>query len=116
MANYSAQQGLPTWRYLYAGSFAEVLPYPWVRPYHGSDLVLILGQVRGTSYQDVGPELKKAGKYIQDAVASFVRDPVSGLEGYGWPRYDIGGMLDSLMSLPFSISYDLALLASTANI
>lgn len=90
-ANYTFQQGIPTWRYLYNGSFKETIPYPWMRPYHGADQALIFGLVRATAYQDVGPEVKKAGKYIQNAVASFVRDPIHGLTNFGWPRYNISG-------------------------
>jgi len=59
-----------------------------MRPYHGSDLELVLGQARGNAYQDVGPDIERAGVYIRNAVASFVRDPVNGLTSFGWPRYD----------------------------
>lgn len=89
MANYTAQQGVPTWRYLYSGSFAETLPYSWMRPYHGSDIELILGQARPAAYQDLGMEIDKAARYIQNAVASFVRDPVNGLSEFGWPKYNV---------------------------
>jgi len=59
-----------------------------MRPYHGSDLELVLAQARGNAYQDMGSEIEKAGLYIRNAVASFVRDPVEGLTSFGWPRYD----------------------------
>jgi carboxylesterase type B len=92
-ANYSSQHGNPTWRYIYNRSFAETMPYPWVRPFHGSDLTLVLGDVRSAAYQDVGPEVQKAGQYLMDAIASFVRDPADGLTRVGWPRYDVSGKL-----------------------
>lgn len=57
--------------------------YPWIRPFHGADRTLILGDVRVTEYQDVGAEIEMAGRYLRDAVASFVRDPVDGLTGFG---------------------------------
>ena len=53
----------------------------------------MLGKVRATAYQDIGPEVQKAGTYLQNAVASFVRDPVHGLESFGWPRYNVNGKL-----------------------
>jgi hypothetical protein len=90
-ANYSSQQGIPTWRYLYNGSFDKMRSYPWLRPYHGSDLTLILGKARATAWQDVGADVEKAGRYIRNAVASFVRDPIHGLESFGWPRYNVSG-------------------------
>lgn len=101
-ANYTAQQGVPTWRYLYSGSFDETKPYPWMRPSHGSDLELILGQERTAAYQDVRPELAKAGVYIRNAVASFVRDLANGLSNFGWPKYDASGNLDPFLLPSFS--------------
>lgn len=94
-ANYSSQHGNPTWWYIYNGSFAETMPYPWTKPFHGSDLTLVLGDVKSTAYQDVGPEIEKAGKYLMDAVASFVTDPEDGLTRFGWRRYDVSGKLNN---------------------
>jgi carboxylesterase type B len=90
-ANYTSSAGVPTYRYVYAGSFLETLSYPWLRPYHGSDLELVFKKGREDAYQDFGGEIKKAGRYLRDAVAAFVRDPKGGLVGFGWPRYEVGG-------------------------
>lgn len=108
MANYTSQQGLPTWRYVYNGTFAETVPYPWMRPYHGSDLELILGSYKAAAYQEIGSEIEKAASYLQDAVASFVRDPVKGLESFGWPLYNISGIFRVLSPVyqDFADSYE----------
>lgn len=88
MANYSSSHNIPTWRYVYAGSFLSTTPYSWMRPYHGSDLSLILGAVQSTSYEDPSPALKTAQTYLQNAIAAFVRSPNSGLSKFGWPKYN----------------------------
>lgn len=62
-----------------------------MRPYHGSDNVLMLNQVELFAYEDLGSEVIKAGIYLRNAMASFVRDPVEGLTKFGWPRYDANG-------------------------
>ncbi|KAF2106962.1 Alpha/Beta hydrolase protein [Lophiotrema nucula] len=89
-SNATAYAGVPTWRYLYAGAFPEQLPYPWMRPFHGSDNQLILGKVEEAAYEDVSAEMEKAEGYLIDAIGAFVRDPQSGLSKYGWPKYEAG--------------------------
>ncbi|KAF8852589.1 hypothetical protein BDZ45DRAFT_749480 [Acephala macrosclerotiorum] len=100
--------GLPIWRYVFNGTFSETVPYPWMRPYHGSDLELILGSYKAVAYQELGLEIKTAAKYLHDAVASFVRNPVKGLESFGWPRYNVNGIFRvlSLVYRDFAGSYD----------
>lgn len=62
-----------------------------MRPYHGSDNALMLNQIGFFAYEDLGPEIVKAGVYLRNAMASFVRDPVDGLTNFGWPRYYASG-------------------------
>ena len=31
---------------------------------------------------------REAQKYLQEAVASFTKDPIQGLEDFGWPKYN----------------------------
>lgn len=85
-----ASHNITTWRYLYNGTFAATFPYPWLRSYHGSDLSLVFAQEDRIQYEDKSPALRKAARYIRDAVSSFVRDPEHGLagEGLGWEKYD----------------------------
>ncbi|MCJ1331585.1 hypothetical protein MMC10_008276 [Thelotrema lepadinum] len=87
-ASYWAAQKIPTWRYVFSGYFEETIPYSWMRPFHGADTELVFGLLHSAAYQDPGPEVQKAGNYIQDAVAAFVRDPVHGLENFGWKTYN----------------------------
>lgn len=86
-AGYWAAQNVPVWRYLYSAAFAESQPYPWMRAYHGSDLALFFQTEQRYAYQELGPEIEKAGSYLRGAVASFVRDPEEGLTQFGWPKY-----------------------------
>ena len=62
-----------------------------MRPFHGADTELVFGLLPSVAYQDPGPEVQKAGKYLQDAVGAFVRDPVHGLENFGWKTYSPNG-------------------------
>jgi len=87
------------WRYLHVGNFEEKSGYEWLRPYRGSDLTLVLGQMQSASWQAVGSEAKVAQKYIQDEVGVFIRDPVVGLSNYGWERYQVGGELFLLLHI-----------------
>lgn len=100
-ANYTSSAGIPTYRYVYAGSFLETLSYPWLRPYHGSDLELVFKKGREDAYQDFGEEIKKAGRYLRDAVAAFVRGPEGNLVEFGWPRYEVGGEFMFSFCVPF---------------
>jgi Carboxylesterase family len=86
-AGYWSAHNVTTYRYLYNGSFAATTPYSWMQPYHGSDLTLILGQEELKQYEDPSPALVEAGKYMRNAIASFVKDPHHGLASLGWKQY-----------------------------
>ena len=60
-----------------------------MRAYHAADTHLLFGSEKNgaLTWQDPGPDVLAAGRYYRGAVASFVRDPVAGLRGFGWPRY-----------------------------
>ena len=80
-----------------------------MRPFHGADTELVFGLLHSAAYQDPGPEVQKAGNYIQDAVAAFVRDPVHGLENFGWKTYNPNSELNVLFEMSStdnSLSYD----------
>lgn len=83
-----AARGVPTYRYLYNGTFAETVPYSWMRPYHGSDQSLVFSQTRPFAYQALGSEVIKAGQYMRTVLTKLVEDPVNGLANFGWPKYD----------------------------
>ncbi|KAF2761786.1 carboxylesterase family protein [Pseudovirgaria hyperparasitica] len=86
-AGYWAAQGVPTWRYLFDGVFDATRPYDWIRSYHGSDNNLIFSGEQLFAWEEPSKEALEAGRYLRAAIAAFVRDPVNGLERFGWPRY-----------------------------
>ena len=88
-AGYWSSQNVTTYRYLLNGSFAAAVPYSWMRPYHGSDLVLALKQERTAQWEDPSQGLIDAGVYMRNAIVSFVKDPHGGLASLGWKQYNI---------------------------
>lgn len=87
--SFFAAAGVPTYRALYSGTFAELQPYPWARAYHGADAFLFMGAENTYAYEDVGDDIINAGRLLRAAVAAFVRDPADGLAAeLAWPRYD----------------------------
>ena len=83
-----------TYRSVYSGDFRAVTPYGWMRgAYHAADVYLMFGGARYFAWQELGPKVIEAGKYLQNAIANFVRDPERGLAETGWPRYDGTGEL-----------------------
>ena len=86
-AGYWSSHDAPVWRYLATNVFEELQPYPWMRAFHGSDLILLFANEYEFRYEDLGPTVKEAGRYLRNAVAAFVRDPKNGLSTFGWPRY-----------------------------
>ncbi|KAH6680802.1 carboxylesterase family protein [Halenospora varia] len=89
-ALYHSQHNISTYRYLYSGSFSETRPYDWMRPYHGADIMLVFKMERRAAWDEVGEEVLRAGRYLRNAVAAFVRDPNNGLKEFGWPKYALG--------------------------
>jgi carboxylesterase type B len=87
-ANFRSAFGVPTWRYRYFGVFPNLNPLPWLGAYHASEIPIVFG----TSSLS-GPNTKtesELSRYMQGAWAAFAKDPVNGLEQYGWPRYEKG--------------------------
>ncbi|KAI9874181.1 MAG: hypothetical protein M1823_007745, partial [Watsoniomyces obsoletus] len=56
--------------------------------YHAADVYLMFGGAKHMAWQELSPNILDAYRYMQDAVASFVRDPDGGLAEKGWPKYD----------------------------
>ncbi|KAK4170004.1 Alpha/Beta hydrolase protein [Cladorrhinum sp. PSN259] len=84
-AAYRIQNGIPVFRYLYAGNFTNISPEPYLGAYHGSELPLIFGtdgDFRGPSTPD---ELKTSGA-LQDTFEAFASKRVRGIEETGWPE------------------------------
>lgn len=83
-----AAQDVPVYRYLYNGTFASTIPYSWMRPSHGADLLFVFANEERTQWQDCDETTLAAGRDIRNFVGTYVRDPVDGLAGLGWERYD----------------------------
>ncbi len=87
-----AKYSVPTWRYMYFGTWPNLELYPGSGTYHGSDLHMIFGGAQdvtgipNTVFEDW------TSAYMMWAWASFVRDPAHGLsERAFWPVYDPRG-------------------------
>ncbi|KAL4803121.1 carboxylesterase, type B [Aspergillus unguis] len=80
------ENGLETYRYLWAGNFSNISPEPWLGAFHTTDLFMIFG----TYSKDVGeiPQLEvDTSAAIQDLFLDFLKEPKS-LPSNGWPVYD----------------------------
>ena len=102
-AMYRVNANMTVYRTLYSGIFPPLQPYPWVRAYHGADVLLLFGAENTIAYQDPGPNVLQAGIYFRSAVAAFVKDPKDGLAEFGWPKYTGAGEFNrASLSLIFS--------------
>jgi carboxylesterase type B len=90
---FRVTHGVPTWRYRYMGDFDNTRlydswgDYPNSGSYHGSDLTALLGTAEDVTGESNSEEQQRFSRYMQGAWAAFGRDPVRGLELYGWPSY-----------------------------
>lgn len=102
-AEARASARVPAWRYRYLGDWDNVRlypaydGYPGSGAYHGADLGLLFGTTRDISGEEATAAELAASTYMQGAWAAFGRDPVSGLESYGWPQ--VGSQESSLVLL-----------------
>jgi hypothetical protein len=102
--------GVPAWRYIYAGEFANQKKGPcsansegawyviWIfnlrfvaaneRYSHAAEISLVFGT---DPLKNNGPDTENEAKLsaeLRRAWASFTKDPAHGLEKLGWPQYD----------------------------
>ncbi|KAK7942807.1 carboxylesterase [Apiospora aurea] len=80
--------GLATYRYHWAGDFANLGPVPWLGAYHYSDLYMVFGSY-GIAPGEIPPLEVETSEVMQDYFLDFVTDPES-LAGKGWPEYHAG--------------------------
>lgn len=83
---FRQQTGLTAFRYVYYGNFTNVSPAPWMGPYHGAELPILMGthpNFRGNST----PEEYATSNAFQDAYVAFASDPENGLAGQNWKPY-----------------------------
>ncbi|KAI4267685.1 MAG: hypothetical protein LQ337_008235 [Flavoplaca oasis] len=92
-------RSVPTWRYRYHGDWENLHLYngsAGLGPrgsgaYHGSDIEMVFGTGQDVSgLEDTAAE-NATSKYMMGAWAAFARDPMSGLNEYGWPSYNETG-------------------------
>lgn len=85
-ANVTVSRGVPTWRYLYFGDFANIAITPFSGAYHESELPLIFDNVPALFPESTKDQVAIA-MFMRKAWAAFARDPADGLALY-WPAYD----------------------------
>lgn len=89
-----AAGGVPVWRYRYMADWPNLRlygswdGYPASGAYHGAELAMLFGTAGDVTGEENRVEEEATSRYVQGAWAAFGRDPVGGLEGYGWRRYD----------------------------
>ncbi|PNS17490.1 hypothetical protein CAC42_8033 [Sphaceloma murrayae] len=87
--------GVPTWRYRYVADFENLRLYdasngfPDSGAYHGVELSLLFGTTGDVTGQADSEAQERTRRYLQGAWAAFARDPMRGLDGYGWPGYGL---------------------------
>ena len=77
---------ITVWRYLYFGEFPNLNPLSWLGAYHAADIPMVFG-----TSDLAGPNTQNEtalSVYMQNAWATFARDPEFGLSGSGWPVYE----------------------------
>lgn len=87
-AAVSVQDGNPTWRYRWHGSFPNTIisTRPPSGAYHESEIPLLFGNVEQADIANTRAE-NAIGRYMRGAWAAFAKDPAHGLLKYGWPLY-----------------------------
>lgn len=93
-ANDSAAAGIPTWRYYYNATFANIQPVPGLNfgPYHASEIPIVYGTYgvyddpsRGTATASQ----MRLSELMQNMWATFAKNPAGG-PAPGWQTIDNG--------------------------
>lgn len=85
-ANASIKADIPTWRYRYFGDFPNLRISAQSGAYHVSEIPVLFNTA--PSQPPATAEQISIGKYMRGAWAAFAKNPSTGLDAYGWPRYD----------------------------
>ncbi|KAJ3281294.1 hypothetical protein HK104_000102 [Borealophlyctis nickersoniae] len=96
-ATLRSGKGIPTWRYFYSGTYPGLdFTYPLSRfgAYHTSEIKLVFGSYNvtspGSTMGPVTPEMVQTSDTMMAAWVAFAQNPTSGLESFGWPKYEEG--------------------------
>ncbi|KAK5995384.1 Para-nitrobenzyl esterase-like protein [Cladobotryum mycophilum] len=80
--------GVPSWAYRYFADWNNTRLYPGSGAYHGVDMHMIFGASEDVSGLPASADQKKLTKLMQRAWFSFVQNPSSGLNSFGWPMFN----------------------------
>ncbi|KAJ6000555.1 hypothetical protein N7481_000964 [Penicillium waksmanii] len=99
---------IPTWRYLYQGSFPNLSPKPWLGAYHSSEIPFIFGTYNvSTPYSQPASKAEiETSRYMQEAWVAFAKDPRHGLSNYGWPQFNFQSQYISYEFILFEVIYE----------
>lgn len=78
--------GIPAYRFQYAGNFSSISPLWWMGAAHASDVPLFFG-TWNSSGRATEAEQRVAG-VMQDYLLTFLQDPANGLRNKGWAPDD----------------------------
>jgi cholinesterase len=87
-ARARSSHGVPVWQYRYIGDWPNTRLYPTSGAYHGTEMQMLFGNSEDVSGIAPTAAQVRLTEVMQSAWVAFARDPVEGLEGFGWPMYD----------------------------
>lgn len=93
---------VPVWQYRYFGDWANTRLYPGSGAYHGTELQMLFGNSEDVSGIAPTADQERLTEIMRNAWVAFARDPESGLNEFGWPRYEAGE--ETLIRLGFTNS------------
>ena len=79
---------VPVWQYRYFGDWPNTRLYSTSSAYHGTEMQMLFGNSEYVSGVTPTAAQVRLTKVMQSAWVAFARDPVGGLDGVGWPKYD----------------------------
>ena len=90
VARARAAHGVPVWQYRYFGDWANTRLYPGSGAYHGTEMQMLFGNSGDVSGIEPSEEQERLTRVMQRAWVEFARDPIRGLEEFGWPQHAEG--------------------------
>lgn len=87
VAQSRTNHSVPAFLYEYVGTYPNLDPYAALGVYHGSEIPMVFGTYNISVVAPPTQQQIRTSKQIQDAWATFARDPRGGLIEYGWRSY-----------------------------
>ena len=93
VANDSASANIPTWRYFYNGTFANINPIPGVQfgAYHASEIPIVWGTFGIYPGSSTQGEMRLS-ELVQNMWSTFAKNPMGG-PAPGWNEHEDGGFV-----------------------